>query len=43
MRDALYLLTAQINPGHYRRVADIMLKLGWAQNRKDNKRPYVKL
>jgi predicted P-loop ATPase len=36
MRDALHLLTAQINPGHYRRVADIMLKLEWAQKRKDN-------
>lgn len=34
-RDALHLLTSQINSGHYQRIAPIMRSLGWIQDRTD--------
>ena len=43
-RDALTILTSQINSGHHRRVADIMRSLGWVQKaRVGNTRPWRKI
>jgi predicted P-loop ATPase len=43
-RDALYILNAQINSGHERRIAAIMRSLGWAQIRRvGNTRPWTKI
>ena len=41
LRDALHIPTSNINPAHGRRVADIMRKMGWEQDKKNKKRPYV--
>jgi predicted P-loop ATPase len=42
-RDAAFLLTGQINPGHHQRIAGIMRSLGWVQKRKNNKRCWIKV
>ena len=42
MSKALNVLTSNVNPAHGRRVADIMHKMGWEQDKKNSKRPYLR-